>query len=481
MRCIYNPYMPSWEYVPDGEPHIFDDRVYVFGSHDVPEGTRYCMADYVAWSAPVDDLTDWRYEGVIFDRYDDPYNTRHLTYSAPDVAQGPDGRYYLYFFYDFNTIDVAVCDEPAGHYRFLDRLRLADGSVMDAASGYGQPFDPGVFVDDDGRIYLYWGYSLNHASKHIPDPDSKMGPSYMCELEPDMVTCKGTPRPFVPGKRDAAGTSFEGHAFLEASSMRKIGGRYYFIYSSELGHELCWAATDAPDEPPVFGGTIVSNGDVGLPGHESEDDAVYYLGNTHGSIIQIGEKTYVFYHRHTHGNQNARQACAEEIHIDADGRIRQAEITSCGLNGGPVPAARETPAHVCCHLRSPEGILHYSSHVQWREPHPYVTQEDPSGSPTGSLAYVHNLHKGAEVGYKYLAFSGEERGVRVRTRCLEASALSIRLDAPAGPEIARVDVAASETWAYTEVPLDAQAEDAHAVYLVCCAGGPVDFASFSFA
>lgn len=31
---IYNPYLSPWEYIPDGEPHIFGDRVYVYGSHD---------------------------------------------------------------------------------------------------------------------------------------------------------------------------------------------------------------------------------------------------------------------------------------------------------------------------------------------------------------------------------------------------------------------------------------------------------------
>lgn len=43
-----NPYLPSWEYVPDGEPHVFGKRVYIYGSHDrfagyafLPE--RLCM------------------------------------------------------------------------------------------------------------------------------------------------------------------------------------------------------------------------------------------------------------------------------------------------------------------------------------------------------------------------------------------------------------------------------------------------------
>ena len=36
-----NPYLPGKEHVPDGEPHIFGDRLYVFGSHDelgIPTG-----------------------------------------------------------------------------------------------------------------------------------------------------------------------------------------------------------------------------------------------------------------------------------------------------------------------------------------------------------------------------------------------------------------------------------------------------------
>ena len=33
-RQSYNPYLPSWEYIPDGEPHVFGDRVYIYGSHD---------------------------------------------------------------------------------------------------------------------------------------------------------------------------------------------------------------------------------------------------------------------------------------------------------------------------------------------------------------------------------------------------------------------------------------------------------------
>ena len=65
-KQVYNPYLPLWEYVPDGEPHVFGDRVYVYGSHDRFNGRVFCENDYVCWSAPVEDLSDWRYEGVIY-------------------------------------------------------------------------------------------------------------------------------------------------------------------------------------------------------------------------------------------------------------------------------------------------------------------------------------------------------------------------------------------------------------------------------
>ena len=110
-----NPFLPEWEYVPDGEPHVFGDRVYLYGSHDRFGAPIFCVGDYVCWSAPVDDLTAWREEGVIYRRGQDPANRLGLRLLfAPDVARGADGRYYLFYAFDFmGTIGVAVCDTPA--------------------------------------------------------------------------------------------------------------------------------------------------------------------------------------------------------------------------------------------------------------------------------------------------------------------------------------------------------------------------------
>ena len=47
VKQALNPYLPPWEYIPDGEPYVFGDRVYVYGSHDYYNGYVFCMGDYV--------------------------------------------------------------------------------------------------------------------------------------------------------------------------------------------------------------------------------------------------------------------------------------------------------------------------------------------------------------------------------------------------------------------------------------------------
>ena len=79
---------------------------------------------------------------------------------APDVQKGPDGRYYLYYEYDRAVItSVAVCDTPAGKYEFYGYVRRPDGTAYGSLAGDVNNFDPGIFVDDNGRIYLYTGFA----------------------------------------------------------------------------------------------------------------------------------------------------------------------------------------------------------------------------------------------------------------------------------------------------------------------------------
>lgn len=170
------------------------------------------------------------------------------------------------------------------------------------------------------------------------------------ELEPDMLTTKGEPSISIPGGHHTKGKGFEGHDFFEASSIRKINSKYYFVYSSHKSHELCYAISDYPDRGFIYGGIIVSDGDIGLNGRTYLSNV---LGNNHGGIEKIGEDYYIFYHGQTNGTVFSRQGCAEKIEIRPDGRIEQVEIASCGLNSGPLKANGIYPAAIACHITCP--------------------------------------------------------------------------------------------------------------------------------
>ena len=198
-------------------------------------------------------------------------------------------------------------------------------------------------------------------------PDSIMGPS-MVVLEDDMLTVKEEAKHIIPYR--VKGTSFERHPFFEGSSMRKVGDKYYFIYSSWQNHELCYATSDYPDKDFIFGGTIVSNGDIGYNGR-TESEKLNMTGTTHGSIIEINNQWYVFYHRLTHKSDYSRQACAEKIYIDSDGNIAQVEVTSCGLNDEPLKAEGEYPSIIACNITN--GHMPHGSNSIYTFPFPNVT------------------------------------------------------------------------------------------------------------
>jgi hypothetical protein len=416
MSQVFNPYLPSWEYVPDGEPHVFGDRVYVYGSHDRFGAPIFCVNDYVCWSAPVDDLTDWRYEGVIFKKKQDPTNPLGIrSLYAPDVVQGTDGKFYLYYAFDFmGQIGVAVCDTPAGKYEYYGKVKYADGHIFGTKSGEPFPFDPGVLVDDDGRVYLYSGFATKvpFVASRWHSLNNEAG--VVLELEPDMLTIKMEPKALFPTKGRKG--AYKDHAFFEASSIRKVDGKYCFVYSSENNHELCYAMGESPVGPFTYGGTLVDVGDLYLDGNIDELHATNYLGNTHGGMCCIHGQWYIFYHRQTNRNSYARQACAEPLLRTADGGFKQAEITSCGLNGGPLCGTGTYEARIACNLWSKEGTYRYDAPDRKKvlKTHPYFTQSKPDRERDGDQ-YIANMRDGAVAGFKYFDFSGTDK-INIRLR-----------------------------------------------------------------
>lgn len=471
----FNPYLPSWEYIPDGEPHVYGERLYVFGSHDAFNGKDFCQNDYVLWSCPTEDLSDWRMEGTIYRTKQDPAAKRSSFLQAPDVVQGADGRFYLYYTLCLSPfMGAAVSDTLTGPYAYYGTVKLHNGHVIGSRKGDVFQFDPGVFRDDDGRYYLYSGFSPKSSGiLGIFTKQYRMEGAYVMELEEDMLTVKAEPKLLIPGPDYAQGTGFEGHEFYEAGSMRKINGRYYFIYSSILSHELCYAVSDRPDGGFRFGGTLVSLSDLGIAGR---DESVNYTGNTHGSLVKVKEQWYVFYHRQTNGNLFSRQGCAEAVAVEEDGSIAQAEVTSCGLNGKPLLGRGEYSAHIACNLRSKEGTYMYGRfrNRRWKA-HPYLTQtgKDREGCPD---QYIANMRDGAVAGFKYFDIEDVSRAA-VSISGKGQGEMLVKID-PAGEALCRIPLSSGAEKSWFEAPCKLP-KGVHALYFTYCGKGSIHFHAFA--
>ncbi len=382
-----NPYLPSWEYIPDGEPRVFGDRVYVYGSHDRKDSIDFCDYKLKVWSAPLNDLNKWTCHGDVFrtrdgvDRPSDVDWTDNLLF-APDVVER-DGKYYLYAYIVGAKGCVGVSDRPEGPFKLLSQYKYNVEKHYDD----GTFIDPGVLVDDDGRVYVYCGYQG----------------SYMCELKDNMYEMvDGTYQTdIIPVE--------EPHCFFEACSPRKVGDTYYMIYSPQIGSRLDYATSKSPTGPFEYRGTIVDNG-VDYPG-----------GNNHGSICNINGQWYIFYHRMTNGTIMSRRGCVEKIEILPDGTIPQVEMTSLGFEDYLNPYS-VTAAETACVLKG--GCFITELNIFER--------------------VVTNVKSGSVMGWKYFDFGEDESSktmqIRIKLRGMGSRGkIRIFLDSEDGEEIGAVE------------------------------------------
>ncbi len=441
LTTVGNPYMPLWEHIPDGEPYVFEDpdqpgkyRVYVYGSHDNIV-TNYCGRDQVVWSASVDSLNNWRYDGVILvvdkNAKGEPFDSAGTAdvLFAPDVTMATDanGKKTYYLFPNdqtgFRNGLIAKSDRPDGPFEVCNWNAENPNQV----NGVLQ-FDPAVFVDDDGRVYGYWGFERSYAAEFDPTTMATVKPG--TEIVEDMISGR-----YQEGK----------FRFFEASSIRKIKDKYVFIYSrfteeGEFGlpmsnYTLAYAYSDNPLGPWTYGGTIIDG-----RGREKDEQGNVIAsatpdGNTHGSICEINGKWYVFYHRQTGTDEYARQAMVAPIEVKVEEgkggkvEISEGEYTSEGFALNGLNPLERHSAGIACWYTGPKPATHewpnntfYGSYVA--AGYGYATQaendqvKDATATWEPKEKYEHpydlryntndvvNNTDGSIVGYKYFNFTG---------------------------------------------------------------------------
>ena len=421
LKTVGNPYLPLWEHIPDGEPYVFEDpdqpgkqRVYIYGSHDT-RITDYCGREQVVWSASVDSLNLWRYDGEIL-RVDknakgEPFDTAKTAdvLFAPDVTmvQGADGKKTYYLFPNDQTGYrnglIAKSSRPGGPFEVCN-WQKDNPNQVDGVLG----FDPAVFVDDDGRVYGYWGFGESNGAE--------LAPATMATVKPGTQVVSH----MIPGYKEPGV-----FRFFEASSIRKIKDKYVFIYSrfteeGEFGlpttnYTLAYVYGDHPLGPWTYGGTIIDGRAREIDAKGDTIASANVSGNTHGSICEINGQWYVFYHRQSGLNEFARQAMVAPITVKveegAGGKVEISEgaYTSEGFALNGLDPSERHSAGIACWYTGPKVAVHewpnntfYGSYVEAG----YGTDDKfaaPYDIRNNTNAVVNNTD-GSIVGYKYFNF-----------------------------------------------------------------------------
>lgn len=416
-----NPYLPLGEFIPDGEPYVFDDpdkpgkkRVYVYGSHDNLV-TEYCGKDQVVWSADVDDLTHWRYDGIIFESKTDANGK--LLHSdgsgdvlyAPDIACRKENGKTVYYLYPNNQAggrngQIAKAERPDGPFKVCNWDKTS-GDKADGILG----FDPGVFVDDDGKVYGYWGFKRSNGAEL--DPVTMSTVKEGTKIVEDMI----------PGYQQD-----KTFRFFEASSIRKIKDKYVYIYSRwtndgefglwESNYTLAYCYSNSPLGPWTYGGTIIDGRAREKKADGTTISTACPNGNTHGSICEINGKWWVFYHRQASTNEFCRQAMVAPIDVEvmegADGyvRISEAEVTSEGFAIEGLDPYQRYSAGIACYYVGPEpahaeypNVVYPGSHTEIQRVN-YEGVKNPYDAPADICPMVNNV-AGSAIGYKYFNLS----------------------------------------------------------------------------
>jgi len=451
-----NPYLPLWEHLPDGEPRVFEDpdnpgkyRAYIIGSHDVTY-TAYCGPDIRMWSAPVEDLSQWRDEGPIFTWF---VNGQWDTMYAPDLVETVDkatGKkiYWLYPHSRGWRRVPMVCkgDRPDGPFTPVnltaDGTQCLPGSLID--------FDPSVFIEtitnkkdkdfDKGyRAYVFYGFQHSTA----------------CELDQNTMYSKreGTELidPFIPASSadgrllDKAGSEYKAlyqgqnpldFNFFEASSIRQVGNKYVMVFSGYSGKEyglgntnsaLRYAFGDSPLGPWRSGGVLVDSRGV-VVGEDGGKLITTNAGhNTHGSLQEINGQWYVFYHRPPRGFGNARQAMVAPVKITWDkkpvakgGVVKITGYDPYAKNNEWVAAAADGNTYTGAEVTS-EGFqifglppynyysAGYACFMYGPNSNNYMQDNHDVWNNSMDLAGIQN---GGIIGFKYFGFGGLDKDTK---------------------------------------------------------------------
>ena len=526
-----NPLLPTWEHIPDPEPQVYwskedkEWRVYLYGSHDDLE-TGSCGFNYILYSAPVYDMSDWRYEGVYLDITDGATSGATVGLFAPDCAYDVMTDQYYMISNEFNAYSVLrVADSPVGPW------------PEDEAVWYYTVkgcYDPSIYIEN-GTIYIA-GSCMKQVYNEYPEIEAMVaednyhtGMSHIAvlyQLKKDLTDGDGIESvSWLPNDEKDYLPIYEGPSLQ--GYVDELGVYVYTAVLADVGPDgillntaLGWFWTDdlmngtwhfgengvdeiyTEQEEVISGnkGNIISdtsgrytiNPQTGEM--EFSDFTTYPFGNNHGGMAKVNGIWYYFGHRQTNNHSFTRQAIAGEIKLYKDGDtpvITPYEYTTSGI-AGSIDAYQLYDADLACYLiqsltiKAP-SVERNTVHYDTDEIAPYIVGSRDEEAT--HARYITGLRNENIVGYKYLDFGEDETIPFLKLlitpgESTPSGSVDIYVDAPSeeqgGTNIGTVEIASdlkdtaseSETatdgtvWYWTGNNMSASVSGIHGVYFV---------------
>ena len=273
----------------DPSPHYFNGKYYVYATDDQNNsGEKW---DSTSWRLLVSsDLANWEDKGPLLPATVFKWAAAGANAWAPEALEYK-GKYYFFAPVNQTQIGLAVSDKPEGP--FVDALGkpLVD-KERDANAG-AEPIDPAVFVDTDGRIYMYFG-------TRVPK---------VVELAPDLSGTRGPIRDVAVSGFPAASKPYGEAPFLHRQKSKGKGvGAYYFSFSTGWPGQIVYATGNSPLGPFTYKGVLID---------------YLKISTNHHAILEQGGKTLLFYHDNVlpGGGSHKRSILMQEIRYDADGNM----------------------------------------------------------------------------------------------------------------------------------------------------------------
>lgn len=417
----------------DPSAHVFDGRVYLYPSHDIPAPADYarkdwfCMADYHVYSS--DNLVDWVDHGVIVDQKQVPWvNDTSYSMWAPDCNYYK-GQYYFVFpagqkpkpgqRFAGNGIGLAVSDSPSGPF-------VPDAEPVAGIGG----IDPCLFIDDDGTPYLAWSGRGLQVQQLSEDLRSVVGEPYNVSS----VIPKGQ---------------------TEGPFLFKANGKYYYTYPWVEKERECiaYAMADNPLGPYKFVGKIME-----------QDGEEYSCWTNHHSVVNFQGHWYFFYHHNDYSPKfdKNRSVCVDELFFNPDGTIQLITPTRRGVG---VTKATDLIQ-----------IDRYTELMECRNVEiAYLNADRPFDGWKVIFSNTHQDKGAFWARYDRVDFGKENlTALQSRIFSLAGGTLEVRVDSPEGELLATVNVPGAEGWQDLKTVLDKCPSGMHNLYVMMTSGSRID-------